>query len=222
MKSHFYTTIILLLLATSATQAQQKTNTLTAPRFVAGIEAGISKECMNHDSTGRHYLIGGYRKDKITYPSVGLFARYSISEHFAIQAGISYNFIKKTSYEVYNNRLAGTAIYADYNATATRSFDVPLSIQYFMQPSGTRVRSYFGAGVLTRLNFYTSDGVYTSGSTTIPVSANTSNIKLFPMVSQGITWQINKKWQFNESVNFMMTYGSTALSFKLGLAYTIK
>jgi hypothetical protein len=41
-------------------------------------------------------------------------------------------------------------------------------------------------------------------------------------VTQGVTWQLNSKWQLNQSLRYRFNPTTNGLDFKLGVGYTIK
>ncbi len=94
-------------------------------------------------------------------------------------------------------------------------------LQYHLSPN-SKVRPYFGAGLNTRLLSYKLEGTFNDAIGSASYSDKMKTTQFYPMMSQGVTWQINSKWQFNESASYMFNHNSTVVGLKLGFAYIIK
>lgn len=218
MKLHY--TLILAALATSFKASAQagKTDILRTPKLVVGAEAGFLKECLNTDSASNR-LYMDYRQ-RTSYPTTGLFARYYLGNRFAIQAGLGTSFIKDNNYSGYLNGFSGIPALPFNGGISTRSYDANLSLQYYLHPTTAKVRAYFGTGINARFNKYSIDGYYIGDKS--PLNTTVTDMQLGLLVSQGITWQVSKKLQVNESVNLITNSHTTSAGIKIGLAYTIR
>ncbi len=218
MKLHY--TLILATLATSFNASAQtdKTDILHTPKLVVGAEAGFLKECLNKDSTSSR-LYMNYRQ-RASYPTTGAFVRYYVGYRFAIQAGLSTGFVKDNKYGGYLNGFSGISPMPFFGSVSTRSYDANLSLQYYLHPTTAKVRAYFGAGINARFNKYSIDGYYIGDKSLL--NATVTDMQLGLLVSQGITWQVSKKLQVNESVNLITNSHTTSAGIKIGLAYTIR
>lgn len=205
----------------NATQAQDLTDKkVTSPKFILGLQTGLNRE-NQHTFNSPNYYSGNAMS--ISYPSMGIFARYRLGEHFAIQGGIEatkFNPVFYTNQSYYPH----TVVYPNYTSSVkTISFDVPISFQYHLLGSESKIRPYFGLGWMTRFNFYNIRETY-NDQFNMPRSDTRKEAHSFGhlMVSQGVTWQLNKKWQLNQSVNYMFNGAANMFNFRFGVGYTIK
>lgn len=214
-----YTLILAAIAASFSASAQtDKTTILHTPKLVVGAEAGFLKECLNKDSASNR-LYMDYRQ-RTSYPTTGLFARYYLGNRFAIQAGLGTSFIKDNNYSGYLNGFSGIPALPFNGRVSTRSYDANLSLQYYLHPATAKVRAYFGAGINARFNKYSIDGYYINDKALL--NTTITDMQLGLLVSQGITWQLNKNLQVNESINLITNGKTTSAGIKIGLAYTIR
>lgn len=222
MKSLIFTTTgitCLMLCATSASAQETITPPVTkTPKFSVGLQAGAGKNFSNEFYID--YPRYNIEKGNDNSAAIGLFARYYMGRHLALQAGADLSLLSPIT--------STTEFKAGFGRRVTeikRSnwADIPLQLQYHLLKSDSKIRPYFGMGVATRFNYHAVDISAVKDGVTETSSEMRSNVTMLGLISQGITWQLSNKWQFNQSFNFMFDgKGKGNMDLKLGASFTIK
>ncbi|RYD57070.1 MAG: hypothetical protein EOP56_09705 [Sphingobacteriales bacterium] len=199
-----------------AQSTEPKETKVQSPKFVIGLQSGISR------NYGRDAFYQSHRYQPGKSGSgIGLYARYFISEHWALESGINYNMTDGVTIRGYGSDYTGRQWLIDQRRTEF-SIEVPVQVQYHLLSKESKIRPYFGAGLVVNAH---RDRVRTTStesgfSKTDVYYDNYKSGQAF--VTQGVTWQINKKWQLNQSVRYRFNGNTNGLDFKLGVGYTIK
>ena len=199
----------LLCAGTLHASAQEKTDlapAAIAPRLVLGSQTGAS--LLFDKYSNRSYAVN---------PTAGIsqsiFARYYMGKHLALEGGINLTVYNKETYTDYYY-LENSFQARSYDARMI-SYEIPLQLQYHLLNKESKLRPYFGVGVTVARDQYRIK--HYDGATT---SYTTNNSSVF--FTQGLTYQINKNWQLNQSL-VVKSYGqngiSTGLMFGVGYSF---
>jgi outer membrane protein W len=194
-----------------------KRKEIKAPKLEVGATIGLMRSMQERQFASPIDESYGNLRGNTT----GLFARYYFGKHFAIEAGLS----------------AGVTVYKDLYGTLdmggeyyngwlnTRSYSVPVQFQYHLLGSDSKIRPYFGIGGGITHRQYDYRGELKNGAGFLLQSfANDRSISTaFTQFTQGLTWQLNKKWQLNQSLNLQheLVNDRTNLDFRIGIAYKL-
>lgn len=209
-------TITCLSLGSFSAHAQEKTERYKSPRFTVGLETGISTTL----PIGNNY----YYDNELGKPnsSVGLTSRYYFSRHFAFKAAIVFN-----TPEHYSSNGAfykpGSAITNSFDMSyKRRGVEIPLMLEYHVLPEGSRIRPYFGGGLVLKNSNIERMYRNQDSSGTQFSHYNIQQRDLFLTFTQGVTWQLSKKIQLDESLQYMFNGSSSKLGLKIGVNFKLK
>lgn len=198
---------------TFAQTSEQTEKKAESPKFVIGLQTGVGH---SHNS----YYSYNSEGEK-SGAGIGLFVRYYMSEHWALESGINYNVSQGMRVQEYVSDAQNNLYIIDQKQVQFNA-EIPLQVQYHLLSKESKIRPYFGAGFLAaayhdvikmRLNNGTDkyrrvfDNNYWEGQATF---------------TQGITWQINNNWQINQSLRYRFNANTNGLDFKIGIGYTIR
>jgi outer membrane protein W len=208
--------------AVFAQEAPAKKETITAPKFEIGLQTGAyrSFETDIFSRPGRSISVGNS-----TNLSTGVFGRYYFGKHWAVEAGVN---VSRSN----TNRLGGPA-YFDSTTMGTfthranmSAYEIPVQVQYHFLSKESRIRPYVGLGGSAVMRDYTVASKIVDGAgTPLYDSEFDNNSRSFALkFTQGLTWQINKNWQFNQSIFIQreMMDRRTNVGLQLGIGYTIR
>lgn len=215
-----------VLLAASTTSAfSQQTNNIATqstqnPKWVVGLNVGnaLQRNSMFApiDGTSRlaEYAMG---------LNANLFARYYVNDNFAIETGLGMTIFK-------SRKLDWTLGYAPNRMPTDRGYayatnvmlEIPIEFQYHFFDSKAKFRPYFGIGASVYTGSYRVKETYdenNGGTTEYKYNYNNRGYSLLNF-SQGMTYQVTDKLQFNQSLKFRLD-GSAVVNINFGLGYTI-
>ncbi|MBS1771427.1 MAG: outer membrane beta-barrel protein [Bacteroidetes bacterium] len=216
MKSLFFT----LSLSAVCTSAFAQTETTignpkaaTTSSFSIGATSGIERENLFPMKYSSPWAT------PVTYSMSQVFMRYNFNKHMSLQTGIGFGVIPQKEM-TYGSYLQNSSYHPTTIATNGFVIENPVSLQYHFFSPKARLRPYIGVGTTIRryyLNETTSD---VSNGSAIFNRAYHNDVLLLT-ATQGLTWQVNKHWQVNQSLTFMNQGKFNALSLQLGVSYKI-
>lgn len=210
-----HTPIFIALLCASGLHAaaQEKTDLtppVTTPKFMIGLQAGAATLFNGN----RYYYSPG---SSMNLPGItsGVFARYYMGTHFALQTGLNAS-VYSTKNDDYYNEQGGYKILSIDSRMV--NYSVPLQLQYHLLNKEARLRPYFGVGIVyNRTYHYRHAYTPTTDGGTSVISSNELGLQF----TQGLTYQINKHWQINQSINLnTSSKNGTTASFMFGIGYS--
>lgn len=213
MRSHIITlTSIVCFTATSTTalaqEVEEKKETFQAPKLVVGANLGLSSGALSPTFLGDKYFKG----------SSGLFVRYYFGKHLAVEGGFNYGLeVSKTHNFTY---IQGATTYQTDMIQRFSTYSVPVQLQYHLLSPESKIRPYFGiGGGIMRRDFFTNVHSNLEGMG----NYRSSQIYGFASFTQGVTWQLNKKWQINQSLSVIRNFKgeSPTLDFRIGVGYSL-
>jgi hypothetical protein len=190
-----------------------------SPKFEIGLQSGINKTLGDpFRSWGR------YQPPNLNSINTGIFARYYLGKHFAIESGINIS-----SAAINPTRRTDIFDFGSEQVRKTvnsRSFEIPLQLQYHLLGKDSKIRPYFGLGAsYISHNYHITDRYYdATGSPTKNIEYHDNQRTLAVKFTQGITWQINKNWQLNQTIYYQRELAGhkNNIGLQLGVGYTIK
>lgn len=222
MKSLIFSAGMLYLSATPLCLRAQDVNPekekVHSPRLQLGLQTGINKSF----GTNRRAL-NGFHPENLNSINTGLFARYYFGKHLAIESGINI-----ASIAVNPARQDIFYFGSEYieKRISSRSYEIPVQLQYHLLGKDSRIRSYFGLGAsYIAHNYHVLDRYYdATGNTTQNMEYHDHQRTLAVKFTQGVTWQINKNWQLNQSIYFQRELAGhkNNIGLQLGIGYTVK
>jgi outer membrane protein W len=197
-----FTPVLFAVLCAPATLFAQKlskeTTATKAPKLVIGANVGLVQ---SHDN---YYGISK------TTPTAALFARYYMGNHLALESGVKFS--------TYGQRTIQSVSFQDHRRVTVNTVSVPLHLQYHILSSESKVRPYFGLGAGMTRKFHNTiilenwqEGHEFSEAYNDP----------FFQFTQGLTWQLTKDLQLNQSVYYQNDRVGN-FGFDIGLGYTIR
>lgn len=219
---------LLLTAFSTAAFSQQvdkpETQKETIPKFAAGVRTG---NALSHVSSGSSSYFT--RPDISPTISVGLFARYYLGKHFAIEAGANILSYKKQQFFGSSNFTIVETVngvnyqYRPETVVKPTTIEIPLEFQYHIGKRSDKLRPYFGLGAGYCINRYELnfqynriDGSGTRGNETFIDNDNTVQLNF----TQGLTYQVTPKLQLNQSFRYGLSDINT-ISLNFGVGYTI-
>ncbi len=228
MKSTIILSAILFATTTYNTTRAQEVKPIEAqtktPKLVVGLKTGIGLTTKSGNKGGYlfdNYGLGGSQTPNL---STGIFARYYMGQHFAIETGLNVQFYRRQSPLGYQyNVFEGNSVTTYYPTTRIRynNFELPIEFQYHLGKKDAKLRPYFGIGFGYTRDRYVKNFEYTrfDGSVVNDRFVETYN-DLFISFTQGLTYQVSERLQLNQSLRFKFgTISTTQLNF--GMGYTI-
>jgi hypothetical protein len=140
--------------------------------------------------------------------------RTPINNHFKLETGLSYNTIP-------NNIVTIKGLDKKNIVRPNNTTTIPLTLQYCIAPSKTRVQVYFGAGVQCNINSASNPLPNFNCHTNPDYRAITGTKYINLVITQGITFQINARIRLNQSFHFIPG-ADTVIGFDLGIGYKIR
>jgi hypothetical protein len=213
MRSHIITlTSIVCFTATSTTalaqEVEEKKETTNAPKLVVGANLGLASGAFNPTFLSDRYFKG----------SGGLFARYYFSKHMAVEGGLNYGLeVSKTNNYTF---IKDGTTYQTNIIQRFSTYSVPVQLQYHLLSPESKIRPYFGiGGGIMRRDFFTN----VNGNLEDIGKYRNSRTSGFASFTQGVTWQLNKKWQINESITIgkELRDGIKSTDFRIGVGYSL-
>lgn len=207
-----FSTLLLAVCATSAyaQQLSEPAKESKKQKWVVGLSAG--------NSLMRNPLFSQFEGDgKLSEYSVGLnaklFARYFISDNFALETGIegTYFLSKKYEFQNYDRRISFMTL------------EVPIEFQYHFFSSNSKFRPYVGIGasIYHNISRYREDYDTPNSSGINNSTSIYHHTDYLPFsFTQGFTYQITDRLQLNQSLKFRLDLGSR-VNFNFGVGYTI-
>lgn len=187
----------------------------SAPKLVIGLQSGVS----------RNYGLDGYQaynnQPGKVGSGIGLYARYFLSEHWAIESGVNYNVTDGVRLHGLASDYTGKQWFIDQKRTEL-SVEVPVQVQYHLLSKESKIRPYFGAGFAMSSHHDQLRTTSTESGYSVTNIRYDQYLRGQVFVSQGVTWQLNNKWQLNQSFRYRFNAYTNGLDFKLGIGYTIK
>ncbi len=222
--------MLIVLSATLATTAfsqqvdKPETKEETIPKFVAGIKIG---NAFSHISSSSSYYFASPNISPTI--SAGLFARYYLGKHFAIEAGGNILPYKKQQFSAGSDFVVVEVVnginyrYRPETVIKPTRIELPLEFQYHIGKRMAKLRPYFGVGASYCINRYElnfqynrMDGSGTRGNETFIDNLNSLQFNF----TQGLTYQVTPKIQLNQSFRYSILEIST-ISLNFGVGYTI-
>lgn len=214
MKSHIITlTSIVCFTATTTTAlAQEAVETekkQSAPKLVVGANLGLSSAAFSPQFLNDRYFKG----------NGGVFARYYFGKHLAVESGFNYGL--EVSVIPNYQYVQDGVLHTKRGINRMNSYSVPLQLQYHLLSPESKIRPYFGLGGGIMYQHYTSN-LWPAANGGDLWSSN-SRTTSFASFTQGVTWQLNKKWQINQSLSIIrdLQGGKPTFDFKVGVGYSI-
>lgn len=219
---------VLLAACTTAAFSQQTNELVTkqekTPKLVVGLRTGAV--FANVSSGSSRYFA---RQDLSPTASAGLFARYYLGKHLAIEAGVNIasfkkqNIMSQRSFAIIENVNGVNYQYYPETIVKPRTTEIPLELQYHIGKRTDKLRPYFGIGAGYCINRYElnfqynrMDGSGTRANETFIDNESTVQVNF----TQGLTYQVTPKLQLNQSFRYSVS-DITTTSFNFGLGYTI-
>lgn len=202
MKSLIFTTVTACLMCSAIDSRAQEAVAKPdgkAARFVIGLQMSAATNFDRYSHPGGFYTS---ISNTFSNAGAGLFVRYYMGRHLALQTGADVKTYAHTYGEPQKHSIRGKWI------------DIPLMLQYHVLKPGSKIRPYFGAGVVRRF--------YDNETTANGYSRTSSYGVSFLTISQGVTWQVNDKWQLNQSFQYIFNHNRSNLGMNLGIGYTIR
>lgn len=211
------------ILATTAFSRQvgkPETKEEKKPKLVVGLSTG---PVIGHLSNGYNssYFLNSDINLTIT---VGIFTRYYMGKHLAIELGA--NIIPYKKQELPESNSSSGSFYNHSFPERTvkpRTIEVPISFQYHIGKPTNRLRPYLGIGAGYCINRYNVDLEYDQqgGSGTRVNETFIDNNTIVQLnIAQGLTYQITPKLQFSQLLKYSFSDIRT-ISLNLGVGYTI-
>jgi outer membrane protein W len=194
-----------------------KKKDIKAPKLEVGASLGLMKSMQERQFAMPYEETYGNLRGNTS----NLFARYYLGKHFAVEAGFA---VGVTAYkDLYGTLDMGGEYFNGW--LNTTSYSIPVQLQYHLLGSDSKIRPYFGIGGGRTIRHYDYRGELKNGNGQVLQSfeSDRSNITMFTQFTQGVTWQLNKKWQLNESINLQREFKNDRnnLDFRIGIAYKI-
>jgi|GEM_PF-6131658 len=145
-----------------------------------------------------------------------VFARKYLGKHFALQVDVSATVSERTFIYPYYF-MQGPGYSMSYQLY---SLDIPLSFQYHMGKTDSRLRPYVGIGI-----GYASATSYAYYNNWPEIDQYPRSVTTGPMMqaTEGITYRINKKLLFEQSMYYKIVQdiGNHRMGLRFGIGYTI-
>lgn len=214
---------VLLAASTTAAFSQQTTiatKSTQSPKWVVGLNVGNALQRNSLfapiEGTSRlaEYGMG---------LNANLFARYYVNDNFAIETGVGMTLFKSRKLDwtlgYAPNRIQTDRGHAYLTSTMV---EVPIEFQYHFFDSKAKFRPYFGIGASVYAGSNKTKEIYdeSNGGTTEYIYRYNNRGYSLLNFSQGMTYQITDKLQFNQSLKFRLD-GSAVVNINFGLGYTI-
>jgi hypothetical protein len=202
----------LLVISTMAATAQEtKPSVPATQRISVGGYLGVTNTMVNP-------VLVGLEND-ITCASAGIFGRLFTGEHFALQAELSYRA---------SERDFGTVAFNSFSGRVTQSRDVRyhafatlLQGQYFLLSNKHQLRPYFAGGAGWISYHYRMKVSEDLTGNRFRLTQNERSIVI--QFAQGLVYDINAKWQFNQSFYYQYEHdGQNTIGLNLGAAYKLR
>lgn len=211
-----YTPIFTTLLCAAGLHASAQVKTdltpaVTTPKFMIGLQTGAATLFNGN----RYYYNPG---NSMNLPGItgGVFARYYMGTHFALQTGLNASVYSMKNDDYYNEPGGYKVLSIDSRMI---NYAIPLQLQYHLLSKESRLRPYFGVGVVYNRTYHYHHAYTptTDGGTNV-VTRNELSLQF----TQGLTYQINKHWQLNQSINLNTgSRNGTSASFMFGVGYSL-
>lgn len=128
----------------------------------------------------------------------------------------------KVSYSTYLSNCCIEQIFGHYKkSTVASELSMPVTIQYSLFPEHSRVRSYVGAGVLYNNQFVSVQNNSTGDALNRYDATATDKKYISILFTQGVTFEVNTKIQFTESIHFVPDNDKT-IGIDIGIGYRIR
>jgi|GEM_PF-2597660 Outer membrane protein W len=194
-----------------------KKKEIKAPKLEIGVTMGLMKSMQERQFATPYQENAGNLRGNTS----GLFARYYFGKHFAVEAGVN------ASYSIVKDRY-GIVNYDNENYQtwlSTSTYSVPVQLQYHLLDANSRIRPYFGVGGgrTVRHSHYGTEVTDNTGNILRTFGHTQANTSMFLQFTQGLTWQLNNKWQLNQSISLQREFNTdrTNLDFRIGIAYKL-
>ncbi len=185
-----------------------KHNDYRSPSLVAGVLADVHM-ANTYAFTSENSL------DLLSGGGV-VFVRKYLGEHFALQVDLSATISERTFIYPYYF-MPGPEHSMSYQLY---SLDIPLSFQYHMGKTDNRLRPYVGVGIgYASANSY----AYYNNWPEIDQNPRSVNTGVMMQATEGITYRINKKLLFEQSMYYKIVQdiGNHRMGLRFGIGYSI-
>lgn len=210
--------------AATAQEIQTTTLSSKAPKLVVGLKTGIG---LTDKSSGLYYKNFNYGLNGSLIPNIsnGVFVRYYFGKHLAIETGLNTQLYSRQHLSYYQHTVVegngNSTTYYPEASVRYNNFELPVELQYHIGKEDAKLRAYFGVGVgYTKDRFVTNLDYVRSDGSRVHDSFVTSRGYLFFSFTQGLTYQVSDKLQFNQSLRYK--FGDmSGIHLNFGLGYTI-